>query len=278
MSISLHCIGLHLAHPSIVVVPAEALDEHGLEPEFAELLITEGRLSAGKLTVWSAVPRCTGNAVAIFSRGRQSSWFPPRQTNLVIVSEQRGISPYMEPFPGTSSLLYQSDLNTHPEYVAYMLVHVERLALLSSARAALIYNLSYWFDRDDASRSAFASAAARAKRPDARCFTALADAFEWIDQLLHIPLREPQQEIGEPYLQVVERRRDCMRRALAATSHRTLQDRRGSRQQGDSSHCTGGRARAFTHRRCAVRLAAADACPCDRRGARRHDGVVARDE
>ena len=191
-----------LAHPSVVAVPAEVLDEHGLEPEFAQLLIAEGRLSAGQIDClergtalyWQ---RCRD----LFARAPQS-WFPPRQTNLLIISEQRGIFPYMEPFIGTSSLLYKSDLNTHPEYVAYMLVHVDRLALLSSVRAALVCNLSYWFDRDDASRSAFASAAAHAKRPDARCFTALANAFEWIDQLLHIPLREPQEDPTEPYLAV----------------------------------------------------------------------------
>ena len=193
-----------LAHPSIVVVPAEVLDEHGLEPEFAELLIAEGRLSAeqidclerGTALYWQ---RCRD----LFARAPKS-WFPPRQTNLLIVSEPRGILPYMEPFTGTSSLLYASDLDTHPEYVAYALVHVDRLALLGSVRSALVCNLSYWFDRDDASRSAFASAAARATRPDARCFTALADTFEWIDQLLHIPLREPQRDISEPYLEIVE--------------------------------------------------------------------------
>ena len=193
-----------LAHPSIVVVPAEMLDEHGLEPEFAELLIAEGRLSAaqidclerGTALYWQ---RCRD----LFARA-PTSWFPPRQTNLLIISEPRGILPYMEPFTGTSSLLYASDLDTHPEYVAYALVHVDRLALLGSVRSALVCNLSYWFDRDDASRSAFASAAARATRPDARCFTALADTFEWIDQLLHIPLREPQRDISEPYLEIVE--------------------------------------------------------------------------
>ena len=123
-----------LAHPHIVVIPAEALDEHGLEPEFAELLITEGRLSAeqidclerGTALYWQ---RCRD----LFARA-PGSWFPPRQTNLLILSEQRGILPYMEPFIGTSSLLYASDLDTHPEYVAYMLVHVDRLALLSSVR------------------------------------------------------------------------------------------------------------------------------------------------
>ena len=193
-----------LAHPSIVVVPAEVLDEHGLEPEFAELLIAEGRLSAeqidclerGTTLYWQ---RCRD----LFTRAPKS-WFPPRQTNLLIISEPRGILPYMEPFTGTSSLLYASDLDTHPEYVAYALVHVDRLALLGSVRSALVCNLSYWFDRDDASRSAFASAAARATRPDARCFTALADTFEWIDQLLHIPLREPQRDVSEPYLEIVE--------------------------------------------------------------------------
>jgi AcrR family transcriptional regulator len=193
-----------LAHPSIVIVPAELLDEHGLEQEFAEFLIAEGRLSVdqidclerGTALYWQ---RCRD----LFTRA-PSSWFPPRQMNLLIVSEPRGILPYMEPFTGTSSLLYASDLDTHPEYVAYALVHVDRLALLGSVRATLVCNLSYWFDRDDASRSAFASAAARARRPDARCFIALANTFEWIDQLLHIPLREPQQDVTEPYLEIVE--------------------------------------------------------------------------
>ena len=193
-----------LAHQSVVVVPAEALSERGLQSEFAQVLLGEGRLSAdqidclerGSALYWQ---RCRD----LFARA-PASWFPPRQTNLLIISEQRGIFPYMDPFVGTSSLLYKTDLNTHPEYVAYMLLHIERLALHGSVRAALVYNLSYWFDRDAASRSAFAAAARCAERPDAHCFAALAEAFEWIDQLLHIPLREPQQDINEPYLEVLE--------------------------------------------------------------------------
>ena len=204
MSISAAMRRFTLAHPHIVVVPAEALDEHGLEPEFAELLVAEGRLSAeqidclerGTALYWQ---RCRD----LFARA-PATWFPPRQANLLIVSERRGIFPYAEPFIGTSSFLYASDLNTHPEYVAYMLVHVDRLALLKSVRDALVCNLSYWFDRDNASRGAFASAAAGATRPDAQCFTAVADAFDWVDQLFHIPLREPRQDITEPYLEVVD--------------------------------------------------------------------------
>ena len=204
MSISPAVRRFALAHPSVAVVPAEVLDEHGLDSAFAQLLIAEGRLSAsqidclerGTALYWQ---RCRD----LFARS-PASWFPPRRTNLLIISEQRGIFPYMDPFSGTSSLLYKSDLNTHPEYIAYMLVHIERLALHGSVRASLVYNLSYWFDRDEASRTAFASAATHAKRPDAQCFIALAEAFKWIDQLLHIPLREPQQDIVEPYLEVLE--------------------------------------------------------------------------
>ena len=49
MPISVAMRRFTLAHPNIVVVPAEALDEHGLEPEFAELLVAEGRLSAEQI-------------------------------------------------------------------------------------------------------------------------------------------------------------------------------------------------------------------------------------
>ena len=159
-----------------------------------------------------------------------------------------------------------------------MLVHVDRLALLGSVRSALVYNLSYWFDRDDASRSAFASAAARAKRPDAQCFTALADAFDWIDQLLHIPLREPQQDISEPYLEVVEgaelyapKRLQPQVTALCDAGENAV----STAMQITAPAAVPARSRTG---RCPVRLAAANACPCDRCGARRHDGVVARDE
>lgn len=193
-----------LAHPHIVVVPAEALDEHGINPDLAKLLISDGRLSAGQVD-------CLERGTALYwQRCRDlfvrapRSWFAPRQANLLILSEQRGVLPYMDPFIGTTSLLYASDLNTHPEYVAYMLLQVDRMAMLKSMRSALVCNLSYWLDRDDASRTAFVSAAASATRPDAGCFTALADAFAWIDQLFHIPLREPQHDITEPYLEVVD--------------------------------------------------------------------------
>lgn len=190
------------AHANAVVVPAEALHENGVDEEFGRLLIDGNRLTAQQL-------RCLELGFGLYwQRSRDlytrapGSWLPPRRTNLLVVSEPRGTLPYLEPFGGTSSLLYTTDLDTHPEYVACLLVHMERLSLLRSVRSTLVCNLSYWFDRDDASRTAFADAARRAKRPDAACFIALAHGFSWIDQLLHIPLQPPRQEPTEEYLAV----------------------------------------------------------------------------
>jgi hypothetical protein len=202
MSVSPTLRNFCFAHPNAFVVPAEMLHPQGIESDFAELLRAEGKLSADRL-------RCLKDGLRLYwERGRDlyqrapGSWFPPRPTNLLIVAEPRGVVPYLEPFGGTSSMLYLSDLDTHAEYVAYLLIHMERLSLLRSVRATLVSNLSYWLVRDEESRRAFADAAARSRRPDARCFVAVASAFEWIDQLLHIPLRPPVTEPAEPYLAV----------------------------------------------------------------------------
>ncbi len=191
-----------LAHPNAFVIPAEAMDEHGLNKEMATMLVEEDRLTADRVVNLEAGTalywqRCRD----LFARA-PGSWFPPRQSNILVVSEPRGVVPYMEPFIGTSAMLYTSDLDTNPEYVAYLLVHIERLALLRSVRSTLVCNLSYWFDRDAESRRAFARAAAKARRPDARCFAALARAFDWVDQLVHLPLREPPQDLTEQYLAI----------------------------------------------------------------------------
>lgn len=191
-----------LSHADAFVVPAECLDRTGMRADFARMLVDERRVSDDQL-------RCLEQGYALYWERcadlyarAPGAWFAPRQTNLLIADREDGVLPYLEPFAGTSSLLYLSDLDTHPEYVAVLLLHMERLALMRSVRAALICNLSYWFDRDADSRRAFAGAAARARRPDAAGFVALADALDWIDDLLHDPLRPPEREPDEPYIGV----------------------------------------------------------------------------
>ena len=153
-------------------------------------------------SAWCAASRSTGNVAATCTRGLRGPGFAPRQTNLVICERAQGAPPYYEPFLGTSSMLYMSDLETHPEYVAALLVHMERLALIHLVPATVAYNLSYWFDRDAESRAHFAAAARNAQRPDAAAFIALAEAFDWIDELLHDPLRPPGESVTEPCIHI----------------------------------------------------------------------------
>lgn len=191
-----------LSPENAFLVPAEALGEHGVAPNFGGWLVQEGRLTLKQLECLSRGFGLYWQRCAALHANAPGSWFPPRQTNLVIAPEARGVLPYLEPFRGTSSLIYKSDLDTDPEYVAVLIIHMERLALLRSPPATMVFNLSYWFERDAASRAAFDDAARRSTRPDAAAFVALANAFSWIDELLHDPLRPPRQELSEPYLHI----------------------------------------------------------------------------
>ncbi len=191
-----------LAQAEAFVVPAEALSGNGIEHSFASMLVAQGRLTEDRVQCLEAGyglywRRCTD----LYTRAPRS-WFPPRRTNLLVVVDGHDFAPYLEPFVGTSSTLYASDLDTHPEYVAWLIVHMERLSLLRTVPATVAYNLSYWFDRDETSRADFAAAAHRARRPDAAGFIALANAFVWIDQLLHDPLRAPADQASEPFVRI----------------------------------------------------------------------------
>ena len=185
-----------------MLVPAEFLGPDGIDARFSRLLIDAERLSDGQLaSLDDGFQRYFARCADLFRRA-PGPWFAPRQINLLIAAEQRGVLPYLEPFVGTSALLYASDLDAGPEYVAYLLLHIERLALMKSVRAAVICNLSYWFDRSNDERRAFCEAAARAERPDAAAFVALGKALRWVDELLHDVLRPPKRSPEEPYIGV----------------------------------------------------------------------------
>lgn len=194
---------LCFAHDGVFMVPAEALSQHGMDAGWADAALEQGRLTASQRgCLESGFALYWRRATELFARA-PGSWFPPRQTNVLVVADPASVLPYFDPFGGTSSLLYRSDLDTNAEYVAWLLLHNERVSLLKSLRAALICNLSCWLGRDAVSLQAFSEAARRATRPDATVFVRLADAFEWLGALRHDPLHPPDpEEATEPYLHV----------------------------------------------------------------------------
>ena len=191
-----------LAHDDATLIAAELLGPEGLDPALADCLRQSGRLTAAQVD-------CLAQGFALYWRRcaelftrAPAAWFAPRRTNLLIAARHDAVLPYLEPFAGTSSLLYASDLDTDPEYVAYLLLHMERLALLNSVRPTLVHNLSYWLLRQPDERAAFARGAGRATRPDAAAFVKLADAMPWLADCLHDPLRLPAASPQEPYVEI----------------------------------------------------------------------------
>jgi hypothetical protein len=202
MQISAATHSLCFSHAGAFVLPAEAFCDGHMSADWSRCLADEGRITPSQLgCLQAAFALYWERSTALFAAA-PASWFPPRRTNLVVVSDASCVMPYFDPFGGTSSLLYLSDLDTHAEYVAYLLVHNERVGLLRSLRAALICNLSYWLAQDSGCRTEFSRAAQEARRPDAAVFVHLAQAFEWIDALGHQPLRVPAQGSTEDYLHV----------------------------------------------------------------------------
>lgn len=216
------------AHEAAFLVPAEVLSADGLAAGFAAALVRAGRASASQLDGLSrAFALYWRRCEALHARAPQW-WFAPRPTNVLVVRDAAAVAPYVVPFAGTSSLLYLSDLDTAPEFVAYLLVHNERLPLVGSLRGSHVANLSYWLLADAQERAAFARAAAVARRPDAAAFAALAGALAWIDGAWHDPLRRPAATArdDEPYIGVqgtglaVPQRRQADLRALCAQADR----------------------------------------------------------
>ena len=202
MQISAATLSLCFSHTGAFVVPAEAFCDERMSPDWSRCLADEGRITPSQLSCLQAAYALYWRRCSALFTAAPASWFPPRQTNLIIVSDASCVKPYFDPFGGTSSLLYLSDLDTHAEYVAYLLVHNERVGLLRSLRAALICNLSYWLAQDDSCRIEFSRAARQARRPDAAVFVQLSQAFDWIDALGHQPLRAPSPDSTEDYLHV----------------------------------------------------------------------------
>lgn len=190
------------AHDGAFVVPAECLAESGVDKAWADAAIGLDRLTLAQLNcLESGFALYWRRSSELFARA-PGSWFPPHQTNLLIVSDPTSVAPYFDPFGGTSSLLYLSDLDTNAEYVAFLLLHNERVSLLKSLRAALICNLSAWLGRREESLRSFREAAQQATRPDAQVFVLLADALAWIPALAHHPLHPPPEDSTEPWLHV----------------------------------------------------------------------------
>ncbi len=181
-------------HPQLFVVPVEHLTTKGVSEEFVKVAEEERGLSAGFFELLGeAVAKQTERLKPLYETAR-GQWFPPRLTNLCIVTDGESSRPYYQPFTGASLLLHAADFDpeiSNAEFATYVLVHAERLGFVRNIAKTLVGNVGYFIKRSEAERTAFAEAAQRCTRPDAEGFRALGEAMAWVGEVLHDTLKPP---------------------------------------------------------------------------------------
>lgn len=126
--------------------------------------------------------------------GRTSTWPAPRLRHVAVVADATAVRPYSQLLNTSAWILYESDLDaerSHPEWVAYLLAHGDRMAVTGEVTKTAVQAAAWWLERSDEECAAFAAAAARATRPDAAGFQAIAAALPWLRGLRHVDLCPP---------------------------------------------------------------------------------------
>ena len=184
----------YFSHPQLFIVPVEHLSAAGVSPEYVEVAAEERGVSPGLFALMGeAIAAQFERQRPLFAQAR-GQWFPPRLTNLCIVTDAQNARPYYQPFTGNALLLYASDFDpatSNVEFATYQLIHAERLGLTRSIPKTIVGDLGYFIVRTAAERAAFSQAAARCTRPDAEGFRALGEAMPWIGEVLHQQLKPP---------------------------------------------------------------------------------------
>lgn len=186
--------------PRVSLVPIEQLGPGGIFPDFAERL--------ARRTGWST------ERVALLDEGLALYWerfealarrsgdvLPPRLRNVAVVHDADTVRPYASLLNTSTWTLHACDLDpqrSHPELVAYLLAHGERMTETGEVTLAAVHLAPWWFERSDEEQRAFRSAALASTRPDAATYRAIAEAIPWLRELRHARLRPPRQGVHRP--------------------------------------------------------------------------------
>jgi hypothetical protein len=131
---------------------------------------------------------------------RTRTWPAPRLRHVAVVADPAAVRPYCQLLNTSAWMLYASDVDperSHPEWVAYLLAHGDRMAVTGEVTMTATQAAAWWLERSDEECAAFAASAGRATRPDAAGFQAVAAALPWLRRLHHEDISPPR--IASPH-------------------------------------------------------------------------------
>ncbi len=180
------------ADPRVVLVPIEHLSARGLVDAGREALVASG-WKAERVDLVDRGFALYWDRVASLAQ-RSPAWAPPRLRNLVIVVEADSVHPYAQILNTSSWTLFESDVDpetSNAEFLACLLAHGDRMALLGEVTRAGLFNAAYWFERTEAERQAIRVGAERALVADADLHREIVAASGWLGELYESSLRPP---------------------------------------------------------------------------------------
>jgi len=188
----------YFTDPRLTLIPIEHLSPDGIAPGFAATLRDRRGWLEERIELLDESFRLYWQRLAALARrGRDLS--PPRLRNIGVVGDGSAVRPYASILNTSTWTLYESDLDparSDPEFVAYLLVHGDRMAEVGEVTLAAVHLAAWWFERSEGERVSFRAAAHASPRPDAATYRAIADALPWLRELRHGKLRPPRKPGG----------------------------------------------------------------------------------
>lgn len=186
--------------PRVSLVPIEQLGADGIRADFAAHLVTRPGWSAERVTLLDEGFALYWERQSSLAR-RSGDLPPPRLRNVAVVHEADAVRPYASLLNTSTWTLYACDLDperSHPELVAYLLAHGDRMTETGEVTLVAVHLAAWWFERRDEERRAFREAALASSRPDAEAYRAIAEAVPWLRELRHARLRPPRRGSHRP--------------------------------------------------------------------------------
>lgn len=179
--------------PRVILVPAEHLSERGVDASFGAALRDRAGWGDAQLRLLNEGFTLFWSRAATLAE-RLSHLRAPLRRSVAVLRAGSLVRPYAPILNRSTWTVHEEDLDparSHPELLAYALLHADRAAELGEVTRPALDLAPYWLLRSEPECNAFVDAARRSAGPERDVFRLIADALPWIRELRHESLRPP---------------------------------------------------------------------------------------